>query len=215
LLRDRMPGKSVGHGRRWPARTLMLALCRLEKTPVFGTNGHLPPRFGTEGSEVQILSPRPIKPAMAQAIGPFSLYALRLASAAVGRNRLRLPESGQNSDSRSAKRSVGLPSRRRDSRLLYPLAGARQSQRPTKGRPPSVAKTEDREGCVEYRDHRREWRSSRGRVSRRSRRARPDGLTPTTQRPLISPRVTSPRSLASSQIWRFGQEVRHASITSS
>jgi hypothetical protein len=53
----------VGHGRRWRARTLMLALCRLERAPVSGTNGRLPPRFGTEGSEVQILSPRPIKTA--------------------------------------------------------------------------------------------------------------------------------------------------------
>ena len=49
MLRDRMPGKPVGYGRRWPARTLMLALCRLENSPVFGTNGHLPPRFGRKG----------------------------------------------------------------------------------------------------------------------------------------------------------------------
>jgi hypothetical protein len=54
-----------------------------------------------------------------------------------------------------------------------------------------------------------------GRVLRRSRTARPDGLTPTIHRPLMSSRVTSPRSLASSQTGSFGQDVRHASITSS
>src|SRR6266542_4631780 len=54
-----------------------------------------------------------------------------------------------------------------------------------------------------------------GNALRRSRKARPDGLRPTIRRPLISSRVTSPRSLASSQTGSIGQDVRHASITSS
>jgi hypothetical protein len=55
----------------------------------------------------------------------------------------------------------------------------------------------------------------RGSIWRRSRRARPGGLTPTIQRPSRSSRVTSPRSLASSHTGSFGQDVRHASMTSS
>jgi hypothetical protein len=40
--------KPVGHGRRWPARTLMLALCRLENQSFSGMNFQTLPRFGTE-----------------------------------------------------------------------------------------------------------------------------------------------------------------------
>jgi formate-dependent nitrite reductase membrane component NrfD len=49
----------------------------------------------------------------------------------------------------------------------------------------------------------------------RSRSARPDELILTMLRPLASSRSTSPRSLASSQTGSLGQDVRHASITSS
>ena len=38
----------VGHGRRWRARTLMLALCRLENQSFSGMNFQTLPRFGTE-----------------------------------------------------------------------------------------------------------------------------------------------------------------------
>jgi alkylated DNA repair dioxygenase AlkB len=40
----------------------MLALCCFEDSPVLGTNGGLAARFGTEGSAVQILSPRLLEP---------------------------------------------------------------------------------------------------------------------------------------------------------
>ena len=50
---------------------------------------------------------------------------------------------------------------------------------------------------------------------RRLRRARPEELILTMLRPLASTRSISPRSLASSQTGSLGQEVRHASITSS